>query len=99
VAVEAGPDPAAVPFTVVTVDDGDARAAVEPGEDDDDDPSTGSEDDVVDPPAACPPPEFTPVVFPPWEQAVGTARASTIPSTVTMRRVIDGHHRPRARCS
>jgi hypothetical protein len=97
VAVEAGPDPA-VPFTVAAVDDGDAGAAVEPGEDDDDDASTGTGDDVVDAPA-CPPAEFTPVAFPPCEQAVGTARASTTPSTVTMRRVIDGHHRPRARCS
>jgi hypothetical protein len=97
VAVEAGPDPAADPFTVVTVEDGDVGAAVEP-EVDDEEPSAGAEDDVVDPPAASPP-EVAPVVFPPCEQAVGTARASTIPRTVTMRRVIDGHHRPRARCS
>jgi hypothetical protein len=97
VEVEAGPDPAVTAFPVVA--EGDVDAALEP-EVDDEDPSAGADDDVADPPAACPPPpEFTPVLFPPCEQAAGTARARTTPSTVTMRRVIDGHHRARARCS
>jgi hypothetical protein len=93
--VEAGPDPAVAAFTVVAVEDGDVGAAVEP--DDEEDPSAGAEDDVVDPAAAAWP--GPPDVFPPCEQAAGTASASTTPSTVPMRRVIDGHHRPRARCS
>jgi hypothetical protein len=97
VGVAAGPDPAVAAFTVVAVEDVDAP--VEPDVDEED-PSAGAEDEVVDPPVTWPaPPEFTPVVFPPCEQAAGTARASTRPSTVTMRRVIDGHHRARARCS
>jgi hypothetical protein len=62
--------------------------------DDEDDASDGGGDDDVAPPAAWPAPaEFTPA-FPPCEQAAGTARASTTPSTVRMRRVIDGHDRP-----
>jgi hypothetical protein len=96
-AVEAGPEPVPAAFTVVAVDDGDAGATVAADVEDGD--ATVEDVDVVDPPAACPSPEFTPAVFPPCEQAPGTARASTTPSTVTIRRVIDGHHRPGARRS
>jgi hypothetical protein len=95
VAVEVDPAPVAGVLTVVAVDDGDAGAPVV-AEDDD----AAVDDDVVAPPAAWPaPPELTPAVFPPWEQAAGTASATTTPSTLRLRRVIEGHHRPRARCS
>jgi hypothetical protein len=93
VAVEAVP----AAFTVVAVEDEDAGAPVVADVDDDD--VSAAADDVVDPPAAWPPPVFTPAVFPSCEQAAGTASASTTPSTVRIRRVIDGHHRPRARRS